>query len=311
MAVDIGRRGALGIGIEATPGTTTTIDKFIPFTECSLIENHQPIADNSARGVRDSQGSGSVEGKKSGEGSISVVLNATHSPYFFGLVLGNIDSTDSITPLYQHTIERKADSQPRTATIWRDRSVDQVAFPYAVVNSLEMNFSDDVASLTAEVMSKSPIEGWTETPTVETLELYTFKNAYVELTNGGTTSELKVTEFNLSINNNADLIYAPNSNDVDRIVSKNFEVSGSFSVLFEDETQKDAYADLTKQALKVVFTGTETGKITIEIPQFRLQSAPIETPIDDVNNQTAEFIGEYDGTETIKVTIENEVASYY
>jgi len=310
MTVDIGRRGALGIGLEATPGETTSIDKFIPFIECSLIEVHEPIADNSARGVRDAQGSASIEGKKSGGGSISVILNASHSPYFFGLVLGSVDSTDSITPLYRHTITRKADSVPLTATIWRDRSVDDVAFPYACVNKLDLNFSDDVASLTAEMLSRHPIDGWVETPSIETLELYTFKDAYIELTNGATTSALKVREFSLSINNNMEAIYAPNSNDVDRFVSKNLDVSGSFTVLFEDETQKDAYADLTKQALSVVFEGSNTGKITIAIPQFRVQSAPVDTPIDDVNQQTVEFVAEFNGTKTIDVTIDNDVASY-
>jgi len=296
--------------IEATPGTTTALQHFIPFIECSLGEIHEPIADNSAKGVRDSEGSASMEGKKHGEGSISVVLNATHSPYFFGLALGNISST-LVADVYVHTITKKEDSVPRTATIWRDRSVDQVAFPYAVVDSLELNFADDVASLVANVMSRYPIEGWTDTAVIETLELYTFKNAYIELTNGVTTSELKVKTFNLSIKNNAEMVYAPNDNDVDRIVSKNFEVSGSFTVLFESETQKDAYTDLTKQALAVTFEGSDTGKITITIPQFRLQSAPISTPIDDINEQTAEFVAEYDGSDTITVEITNAVDSYY
>lgn len=298
------------MSIEATPGTTLAIQHFIPYLENSLVEIHEPIADNQAKGVRDSQGGSSVEGKKRGEGNISVVLNATHSPYFFGLVMGNIESTES-GDIYLHTISRKEDSEPRTATIWRDRVTDKVAFPYSVVNSLEMNFSDDVASLNASIMSRSPIDGWSETPTIESLELYTFKDAYVELTNDSTTSALKVRDFALTINNNSEVIYAPNSNDVDRIVNKNFEVSGSFTVLFEDETQKDAYQNLTKQALKVVFEGNDTGKITIEIPQFRLSSAPIDTPNDDIMTQTAEFVAEYDGTKSISVEIENEVDEYY
>lgn len=312
MTVYVGREGSLGIGLQASIGTTTEIDKFIPFTECSLGEVHEPIADNSAKGVRDSQSSNSVVGKKRAEGTVTVVLNAKHAPYFFGLALGSVDSTDSITPLYRHTITRKTGSEPLSATIWRDRSVDKVTFKDACVNKLDLNFSDDVAELKAEVMSKYPVAGTAETPSMETIELYTFKNAYVELTSpvGGSTSELKIRELSLSINNNIEAVYAPNSNDVDRFISKNFDVSGSMTVLFEDETQKDAWTDLTKQGVSIVFEGSTTGKITIAIPQFRVQSGTIDTPIDDVNSQTIEFIGEYDGTKTIDVTIDNDVASY-
>jgi hypothetical protein len=308
--INIGRRGSLGMAIEATSGTTTQVKHFIPYIENNLQGIHEVIADSQAKGVRESQGGSPVEGKKHGEGNISVVMNAKHSPHFFALALGNIESTDSITPLYRHTITRKADSQPRTATIWRDRVVDKVAFPYSAVDSLELNFADDVASLNASFMTRNPITGWTETPTIESLELYTFKNAYIELTNNSSTSELKVRDFTLNINNNLEMIYAPNSNDVDRIVSKNFEAGGSFTVLFEDETQKNAYQNLTKQALKVVFEGTTTGKITIEIPQFRLNSATINTPNNDVMTQDAEFIAEYNGNKSIDIVVDNDVEEY-
>jgi hypothetical protein len=310
MAINIGRRGALGIGIEGTPGSTTALTHYIPYLENSLIEMHEPIADTSAKGVRESQGSASVEGKKHGEGNISVVLNAKHSPYFFGLVMGDIDSTTK-GAIEEHTITRKVDSVPRTATIWRDRITDRAVFPYSAINTLELNFSDDVASLNANFLTRYQIAGWAETPNIETLELYTFKNAYIELTNNSTTSELKVRDLTLNINNNLEGIYAPNSNDVDRIVSKNFEVGGSFTVLFENTTQKEAYRDLTKQALKVVFEGDTTGKITITIPQFRLDNAPIETPNDDIMTQSAEFVAEYDGSKSIEVVVENDVEDYY
>ena len=313
MGVNIGREGSLGFGLQASVGTTTAIVKFVPFMECSLGEVHEPIADTQAKGVRDSQGSNSVIGKKRAEGTVTVVLTAKHAPIFFGLALGSIDST-TVGTLFGniHTITRKTGSVPLSATIWRDRSVDKVTFKDSCVNKLDLNFSDDIAELKTEVMSKYPVAGTVETPSQETVELYTFKNAEVVLTSpvGGSTSALKIRELSLNINNNIEAIYAPNSNDVDRFVSKNFDVGGSMTVLFEDETQKNAWTNLTKQGVSLVFTGSTTGKITIAIPQFRVQSGKIDTPIDDVNSQTVEFIGEYDGTKTIDVTIDNDVASY-
>lgn len=311
MAVYIGRRGSVGIGIETTPGSTTALTHFIPWLEFGLQENHEPIPDSQARGVRDSQGSGSVEGKKTGEGDLKVILDASYSPYLFGLALGDIDSIAS-DDVYVHTITRKTDSVPRTATIWKDRMIDEVVFTYSAVNTLNLTFSDDVAELTASVISKYPVSGWTETPSITTTELYTFKNAYIELTDvDSATSELKVTNFSLDINNNLEAVFSPGDNVVERIVSKNFEVNGSLTVLFENTTQISAYNNLDKQALSIVFEGDDTGKITINIPQFRLQSAPVQSPLDDIMSQEAEFVAEYDGSKTISIEVENEVENYY
>lgn len=309
--VSIGRKGALGVGIEGTPGTTTKIDFFCPFLDCSLMEMHTSIADKSAKGVREEEGENPVEGKKSGGGSIEVILDPDTAPIWFALAMGDLTSAINGS-LTDHTIVRNNSNQPLSATIYRSRDVDEVKFPYSVVNSLELTFADDVAKLKADILSKFPIkEG--DAPAYEDLELYTFKNAYIELTNGGTTSELKLRDFSLKIDNNAELIYAPNSNDVDRIVSKNFNVGGSFTVLFEDETQKDAFADLESQALKVVFVGNaggNTGKITIQIPKFRVDKWNADTPIDDLSQETIDFVAEYNASGSISMVVKNEVAGY-
>ena len=73
---NIGIRGALGIGLETagSEGTTTAIDMYIPYLSCNLNGKHTVIADVAAKGIRDTQGNDSTEGKKWGEGAIEVVL---------------------------------------------------------------------------------------------------------------------------------------------------------------------------------------------------------------------------------------------
>jgi len=237
------------------------------------------------------------------------VLDPKTAPYWFALALGSIDSTSSGN-LEVHTISRKANNQPLTATIYRNRGVDEIKFPYSVVNTLALTFADDVAKIAVDILSKYPtVEA--DTPTYVDLELFTFKNAYVELTNDSTTSTLTIREFTLNINNNAEVKYAPNDNDVDKIVSKNFNVNGSIVIDFESTTQRNAFRDLTKQALSVVFSKA-THKITITIPQFRVDPLEIDTPNDDISQETINFIAEYDSatTSTISISVENSVSSY-
>lgn len=311
---NLGRRGALGIGLQTvgSESSTTTIDMFIPYLSCNLQEKHTPIADVSAKGIRDIQGNDSVEGKKWGEGNIEIVLEPRSAPYWFGLVLGSLTSSAGITPLVNyHTIARKADNQPLSATIYRDRVVDEVKFPYSVVNALELNFADDVAKLSVDILSKFPV---VETDTVDystDLELYTFKHATMLLTLGGATSTISIKEFTLNVNNNAEVRHSPNDNDAAKIVSKGFEVAGTLVVDFETTVQRDAFKNVSKQALTVTLTDS-TNVITITIPQIRVDSLEIDTPNDDISAETIAFKAEYDATttKTIGVVVQNNVTSY-
>lgn len=310
---NIGRRGSLGIGLETagSEGTTTTIDMFIPYLSCNLQGKHTPIADISAKGMRDVHGNDTVEGKKWGEGTIEVVFEPRSAPYWLGLALGSIVSSAGITPLVNyHTISRKANNQPLSATIYRDRVVDEVKFPYSVVNTLELNFADDIAKIAVEVLSKFPTAE-ADTSTYVDLELYTFKHAAIELMVAGATSTISIREFTLNVNNNAEVRHSPNDNDVDKIVSKGFEVNGTIVVDFETTVQRDAFKNVTKQSLSIVLTDS-TNIITITVPQIRVDTLDIDTPNDDIAGETINFVAEYDSTtsKTINAVVENNVVGY-
>ncbi len=308
MPKTIGRRSNTGLGIESTPGTTTGIDVWIPTLLNDLSERHAPIGDISARGTRDEQGRDSVVGKKWGEGAIEVILDSEVAPYFFYLVMGGYASSTS--GIYVHDFSRKAANDPRTATIYRDRDVDVMKFTNSVVNTLEVVFADDVAKLTAGIMSKFPIDEDAETPAYVDLDLLTWRNARVEVNNAGSTSDLKVREFTLNINNNAEMIYAPNSNDVDVIPFKQFGVEGTLVVDFENETQKDFFHNLTKVKLTVQLLGG-TGSLTFTMPQVRIDEDAILTPNDDLSQETIRFIAENDGTETLTIQVKNDSIEAY
>lgn len=312
----IGREKELGIGIEALAGTSVAPQVYVPFLECSLQEMHEPIADNSAKGVRDAQGNDSVEGKKWGEGNVKIVLDAKIAPYLFALALGEVDTTANAT-YYTHTFTRKEDNPPLTATFWKGREVDSANFPYGVVNSLELEFSDDVASLNAEIISRYPVTQ-TRTSTYSALKYYTFRNAVVKVgASVGAVAEIKVKEFTLNINNNAEALHRPGDNDADIIPFKQFEVTGSFTVIFDNDDWLDAFKDLTKQALVIELTGGKIGstnvdeKITITIPKFRVQKREEGADLDDLVEETIDFVAEYDDTDgTIKIEVKNDVDGY-
>ena len=301
----IGRRGNLGIGIEATPGTTVAMTAFVPFLACNMQGMHTPIANNSARGIRDDQ-LGSVTGKQWGEGSIEVILDAETTPSFIHLFMGSYTTAAGIL----HTMSKTATCEPLTATLYVDRKNDVLKFPNAVVDTLEINFADDVAKLTANFFSKFPIEENAETPTYGNLDILTWRNASVTVNNAGTTTEYKVREFNLEVKNNAEMIFAPNSNNLDRVVLKDFSAAGSLVVDFTNTANLLYQKDLTKLNLTVELQQGATGLLIINMPQVMIEKDDLATPIDDISKETLNFVAEYDGTSTIVFTATNDVLSF-
>lgn len=298
----------LGIALEETAGTPVAPQHFIPFLSCDLAEKQEIIADKAARGTRMGEGGNAVIGKKSGEGKIEVVLDSETFPYWAALAMGSIAS-EVDGEKYKHTITLKADNDPLTATIYRDRVIDEIQFANAAVNNMEIAFADDVAKVSVDILSKFPTTQ-SRSGSVSNLKLFTFKDAEVQIGE----SAIKVNEFNLKIENDAELIYAPGDNDIDRIVFKTPKITGSFKLLFETETQKDAFIGLTKQAMTITFTGENNDEIVINIPQFRVENWNEDGGIDDVDREAIEFTVEnYDesGEEmAISLEVTNDVDEY-
>src|SRR3990167_11336048 len=89
MAIEIGRQGYLGLAIEDTAGTAeSTPDIIVPFFENSLEEKHEPLMDISSRASRQ-MNYDAVVGKKWGEGSVKMYLDATNIGYLLKLAFGN------------------------------------------------------------------------------------------------------------------------------------------------------------------------------------------------------------------------------
>lgn len=314
MTVSIGRRNALGAVVTTTSGDTRAIAVFLPFIENTLQEMHEPIADNGARGVRDLHGEQSIEGKKWGEGNVKVVLEPEQAPILFAACLGT-STIVSTNGLYTHTFTRKSTNEITSLDLWMDRITDQVDFPFAGIDQLDLEFGDDVASINVAVVSQYPVNRPNTTTPVyldtESPPLYSFKNAGIQLgTSGANSTTLALRLCSINLKNNLERIYAPNDNDVDRIVSKSFEASGSLTMPLEVSTYKTAFSNLTKYSLAILFNyGSTTGQIVIYFPRIRIQGYKQNRPIDDISDETIEFIAET-ANYPMSVQVKNEQDNY-
>ncbi|XOB41799.1 MAG: phage tail tube protein [Candidatus Nealsonbacteria bacterium] len=307
----IGRRNQLNITLDPVVRIDT-----IPYLSCTLQERHTPIADTQAKARRDAEGSKSVEGKKWGDGRVEVVLDPTTAPYWLALALGRINSS---TPK-DHLITQSPENEPLIATISRERNMGEIIeFLNSVVDTFELNFADDVAKLGMDIMSKYPTspespESPGDVGEGEDLTYYTFRNATVkvgDLESPEAMILIQVRELTLRIENGAEIIFLPRGEI--RIVWKAIRVSGHFKLLFEDEVQLGAFADISaKQGLLITFEGEDSDKIEIAIPTFRVDNWSEEAGIDDLVEEGIDFVAEYDvdAEKTISAEVVNGVDRY-
>lgn len=307
MAEKIGRLGSLGLAIEATPGTPeASPDVFVPYTENSLRGHHEPLMDTAARTSR-VMDYGSVQGKKWGEGSVTMYLDSINVGYLLKLAMGAEVRTqkNSSPPVHDHLLTPTVSGNtPATATLWDSKGVDTEQYAYAAIDSCEIEINNEgIATLTASIMAKNPSSVSAPARTTTSGTLYTWKDMNARF--GSTVqaardaSATKLTNFQLSIANNLALNYKSGSNSPDTITYGPVEVTGSFTLFFENATDRDAYYNLTKRSMVVTLTGASLGSGYNELLEFvlkkiTLEDIDMETGLDDLFAITCNFRAEWD-----------------
>ena len=322
MSQFTGRRGWVGLAKETTAGVPVTPAMYLPFLECTMQEDFVKLADNSARGIRDIQGENSVVGKKSGKGNLKVVLEPDNIPLLFGATMGIFTSdTNEGNGVYTHLVSRDADNLPLSLSLTFDRVQDRQLFTYCVVDKAQIEFSDGMAMATFDTLSRCPVTTASGTLTTASGTLFSFKDATVQvgstLTVAQTAAAFRVKDFKLSVNNTAELVYVVGNNDVDSIAHKNFEVSGTVTLYFENTTQRDAYRNNSKNAMVVTLNGAGIGGglsqfIKFNIYKMRYENYKPDLSIDGLATETFDFVAEYSSldSKTMDLQVRNRTASY-
>jgi hypothetical protein len=311
--------------METTPGTPVPPADYIPFLECSIQPHIDVLDDVSARGIRDSHPENSQLGKQWGEGTLKVNMDATLAPYLFYAALGQDTSPVSEGGgVYTHTFsELSTTNTPKTLSVIVNRaSVDQLLFPYTVVNSLDLAFSDGFAEVTANLISKFPATSTSGTLTTTSGFYYSFRHAAVQvgtdiIAAANSATPYKIRNFQMNISNNTESQFVIGSRDPDSIINKNFEAKGSFRIAFESTTDRDTFYNLTKQAMVVTLTGNGIGNgmsefIKVRLYKIRFDNLTVPLQPNDYISQEVAFTAEYSSTNTatLDIQVRNRKASY-
>lgn len=309
----------VGLAKETTRGTAVAPSKFIPVEMGSEADYKlNLIEDELARGIFEKYPP--KEGTKEGTFSLAgIEVQSDNIGEFLNSLLGSVTTTDvgGTGQAYQHSFKRSSGIIMPSYTLTIHRGINAKQYPLSVVKSIALNQSVDgklKANITGLFKTESdyatpPTPSWTD-PTPFMFFQNDFKIDGV--------SNTKVREWSITIDNGSIGLRALNgSQDIFDIISHaKLLVSGSFSVFFEDETQRQKFLSNTSASIEITSTGAliESGynhQLKIKLPQVHYTAYPFGN-IDGLLGASVSFNAYYNQTATnsVEVILINTITGY-
>lgn len=312
MAKIGGTQVNVGLGIEsyAAPGVTVAETYFFPWSELSMQSVAEKESFPSVRGLRN-MSSNSMIKRRYSKGSLSFVPNVKNMPYALSMALGGVASSVVSDSAYTHTfIVNNTNATPRTATVTvEEGAVETNSYLNCVCNTLNFEVSNSYAKCTLGLIGGFVTsDTLTESYTNETEFAYHQMSVKfgTSLSAAAGNSATPLRSFKLNINNNilTDEAFLSGANTITagNLVNGRLEVTGSYSLAFENTTELAKYQANTKNAIIVTFTGALIGASSLETIQFKIGRAvltaePMEYNADGLVVLNQEFTVEYDSTD--------------
>jgi hypothetical protein len=274
-----------------------------------------------AQGIRDKVFS-SVQTRKWSKGDFEMYQDALMSPYFWKSALGTEGTATVVAGVGDHTFSRNNSNTPTSLSIISDRVTDRLLFPGVAVDTLTLSVKDQLATLKSALIGQFPASTTSGTQTTASGTVYSFKDSFFAF--GSTViaadaaANLKLSEFQLEIKNNAQPIFRHGNPNPDTVNYGEFEVTADFNLFFENTTDRDAFHNSSKQAacFKLNGNGLASGyreQVKVNFYQVHFETFELETGLANFYAEKAKLFGEYDNanSKTIDVVFRNSKTTAY
>lgn len=324
MSKFIGRLADIGFAKEATRGTAeSSATYWVPKLSLSMDDVIDQAVDESSQGViEDATGASVIAKRAEGE------LEGNIGDRSFGLLLlsalGSVSTTGpSQTTVYTHTFSVSQDAQHRSLTLFLDDPNQDYTFALGMIDTLDIDVAlGQFAKFTAGFRSKA---GSTATLSPS----YTAENRFLphhgslkiasDLSGLGAASAIDIKSVKLAIANAVEEDMKLGSIAPADILNKQFAVTGTVELVFNDNTFKtDMLAD-TAKAMRLRLTNTDVTigsslnpQITIDLARVKFSNFSKNYSNGDIVTATVDFKAFYSIADSKMITVEliNTATSY-
>lgn len=319
----VGREIELGIATEASRGVAeTTADKWMRKVTANVVERATHAQDDTTRGrLEDGEGRRKVQSHI--EGEVEGILHADLLGYFLSNIYGVVVTSTVSGSVKSHAFSLGQNIQHPSLTLFaKDGAVQQSTFANAMINTLEINATqDDFVRFTANFIA-SVGAGNADSPSYDTEYDFVARDITVKVadTEAGLSgaSAQKIKDLSVTFDQGLIRDHVVGAYTPDDIYNAKLMISGQFTKNFDDETFKDLYLGNSAKYMSITIQGEadigagNNPTITIvlnkvQIMDWNRAGAPNELVTETVQFQA--FFNPTDG-EASTVTVKNLTASY-
>lgn len=325
MAKYIGRQINVWFGKETTRWTAVSVASWTPKTELSFDEKMETIQDESSIGViNDAKDSHIV--KRWGEWDIGGNIEVNNFGFALLSLFGSVSTTSATTGAYEHvfTLNNTNQTQSLTIGVIDPGLASDMSYPLSMIDS--MTITSEVGALTTFAITFKSKEGVTATHTAtyptdyKLLSRYSVFKVADNLAGLDGATQRCIQSFEITFNKNLEDQYCLSSISPRDFLNKQFSIEGSFTAIFENETDYKAVALAgTKKAIRFALIDTDTTigvsdnpSLTIDLPYCAFTEWSRALWNDEIVTQTLTFKGLYSVADStaVNVTVVNTQATY-
>lgn len=274
MSKVIGRTGAIGIAVEATKGTSLAPTFWVPVKSYSFDDKAEYVKNDSAMGrIEENNDADIIKLWAEGEYGGKIFLNSVGAELtaVFGTSPSSVQRATS--GVYDHTYALANNNSHDSLCIGYEDAIQDIRFPYAMVNSWSLEVAvDDYVMRTINLISKKSASA-SNSPAFTNEVEFIPSQVSLKLASSAAgldaASAINITSFNMEIAKNAEALYVLGSNEPQDIINKQFSVTGTIELYFEDTTQRAYTLTNVHRAVRIDMTDASTDLGSGHNPQLR------------------------------------------
>lgn len=318
MSKFVGRRGTLGMALNASRTATTNPAYWLPFVTMSFFDR--------ATTVREEQGMGQIADSdslyvtmKMAEGELESQLYDAGLGFILASLLGAAPVTTGTNP-YTHTYTLNSTNQAPTLSLyWKDPDRSYM-FPMAVVDSLKMTVEPSgIVSWTVGFKSKGS-RAWTaQTPDFTSLgSKFLHQHLQVRLAANvgalGAASAVSLKGFDMTIARSTIFDEVIGTVEPEDVLSQTISVEGNLSLNLEDDTYRGYMLDNTYRSMEAKLLRSASSTLTLQMPRVDFSEWEPDYALNEIAKQKINFKANYDSANALAIistaTLVNTKASY-
>ena len=313
----IGRREAVGLGIEGTPGTAVAPQTWLRWMDNDIQIRADVQENESAIGVVDRVSDSDIVSKHI-EGRLGGNIGSRSIGYLLLGMFGTVSTGTAVSGIYPNTFSTKQSSIPTTLTIATSSPLQSKRHAYGVVETFELD-APAGKYVTVNALVKARIGATsTETVALPTEENFTSRHISLYLADdvaglSGAT-KLKAASYKLTAERQTEAFLPLGENSSVPAVefdAGSFEAKGELVVRLTDTQYETQFLANTVRAMKVVLAN---GNDSLEFTASKVRFRELEksTDRDGVVTATLSYFCEFNTSTnaSIVAVLKNPVATY-